>query len=123
MANLVSTRPIFVVVAATRRSQAKAISSPPPKATPSRATITGMGRFSRSEMHARALVTNGPTSSGFIFARSFRSAPAQNTPGTKERMPARQGSCLAYEHLMGHLSRPQQRILAAINNNDNIKII
>ncbi|RNA07465.1 hypothetical protein BpHYR1_025323 [Brachionus plicatilis] len=75
MASFVSTRPILADEDATRISQANAISSPPPSATPSIAAIIGT-----------VLETKGPTSSCCIFALSFKSAPAQKTPGTKLRI-------------------------------------
>lgn len=58
-------------------SQAKATSSPPPKANPSMAATTGMGRLATSLTLARNPATKGPVSSLVILALSFKSAPIE----------------------------------------------
>jgi hypothetical protein len=83
MANRVSTRPIFDILPATLMSQAKAISKPPPNATPSMAAMVGTGKSCKSVIKFLPVATNRPTSSILIFALSLRSAPAQNAPEEK----------------------------------------
>lgn len=80
IASFVSVKPIFALLAAILKSQAKANSSPPPIAWPSNAAIVGIDRLLSSLMPPLALDTNGATSSGLILALSFKSAPAQNMP-------------------------------------------
>ena len=70
------------IIPAILMSVASASSSPPPKAPPSSAVITGIGSVDTLLNILLPRVTSGPTSSAFIFALSFRSAPAQNIPGT-----------------------------------------
>lgn len=70
------------IIPAILMSVASASSSPPPKAPPSSAVITGIGSVDTLLNILLPRVTSGPTSSSFIFALSFRSAPAQNIPGT-----------------------------------------
>ena len=67
---------------ATLMSAVRAISSPPPKATPSMAAITGIGSSPNSLATLLALPTSLPTSDSWIFVLSFRSAPSQKVPGT-----------------------------------------
>uniref|UniRef100_A0A1A9V7K2 Uncharacterized protein n=1 Tax=Glossina austeni TaxID=7395 RepID=A0A1A9V7K2_GLOAU len=85
IASLVSTKPILAFSAAVRISQARAISKPPPSAAPSKAAITGMGSCSIFIKSCRNCVTNSLTSLSDMPLRSFKSAPAQNTPGVKLR--------------------------------------
>lgn len=60
-----------------RISQAKAISNPPPNATPSITAIDGIGRLANVVMSARRFVTKCGTSLSGIIFRSFKSAPAK----------------------------------------------
>ncbi|KAF4518144.1 hypothetical protein B566_EDAN008846 [Ephemera danica] len=85
MASRLSTKPNLTLEAATRRSHARASSKPPPNAAPSIAAITGMGNLSTEAVRERSPQTKSLTSELLIPARSLRSAPAQNTPGTKLR--------------------------------------
>lgn len=86
MANFVSTRPNLAFIDATRRSAASAYSRPPPNAAPSIAAMVGCGKSAIALEIERNFETNNGTSFICIEARSLRSAPAQNTPGTTERM-------------------------------------
>jgi len=82
MANLVSGRPTCAREPKTRKSVARASSSPPPSASPLMAEIVGIGRAEMSRSAPRRFARNAAVCSGVNVARSFRSAPAQKTPGT-----------------------------------------
>lgn len=82
MPNLVSGRPTCAREPKTRKSVARASSSPPPSASPLMAEIVGIGRAEMSRSVPRRFARNAAVCSGVNVARSFRSAPAQKTPGT-----------------------------------------
>ena len=82
MPNLVSGRPTCAWEPKTRKSVARASSSPPPNASPLIAEIVGIGRAEMSRSAPRRFARNAAVCSGVNVARSFRSAPAQKTPGT-----------------------------------------
>lgn len=82
MPNLVSGRPTCACEPKTRKSVARASSSPPPSASPLMAEIVGIGRAEMSRSAPRRFARNAAVCSGVNVARSFRSAPAQKTPGT-----------------------------------------
>ena len=60
---------------ATLMSQQRAISSPPPKAVPSKAAITGTGSSESVRVSLRNFVTYCATSASVKVARCLRSAP------------------------------------------------
>jgi hypothetical protein len=74
-------RAVLAAGPATRRSQARASSKPPPRAGPSMAAIVGMSRFSNRWRPALKSARNLSTCAWVIVLRSTRSAPAQNEPG------------------------------------------
>ena len=77
-------------IPATRKSHARASSSPPPRAGPSMAAMVGMGRLSSLANAARKSVRNLETWPLDMVRRSARSAPEQNEPGVDEfRMSTR----------------------------------
>lgn len=70
----------FAAEPATRRSQARASSKPPPRAGPSMAAMVGMSRFSNRWRPALKSAKNLSTCVWVIVLLSTRSAPAQNEP-------------------------------------------
>lgn len=72
-------------VPATRRSQARLSSRPPPSAGPSIAAIVGMGRFSSFPKASRKSARNLATWVCDIVRLSARSAPAQKEPDVDDR--------------------------------------
>lgn len=85
-------------------SQAKATSSPPPRANPSMAATTGMGRLATSLTLARNPATKGPVSSLVILALSFKSAPIEQ-------------KCIINIGTAGLFSRKKKTIVYAITSN------
>ena len=83
MAKLVSGSPTWASSSMTRRSQARAISRPPPNACPLRIATVGWGRAAMSPTAALISRTHSFTWESSIPLRSLRSAPAQ-----KARSPA-----------------------------------
>mmetsp|Transcript_2256 Transcript_2256/g.4833 ORF Transcript_2256/g.4833 Transcript_2256/m.4833 type:complete len:200 (+) Transcript_2256:307-906(+) len=79
IASEVSGSPRTAFVEAIRMSAARANSRPPPTATPSMAATTGMGRDANLSIVFRSKATKSAVSSSVMVARSFRSAPAENT--------------------------------------------
>lgn len=68
---------VLVVLPAILKSQANAISSPPPNAKPSIAASIGTGRSENDDVSARKFATILGTSLSGMLARSFRSAPTK----------------------------------------------
>mmetsp|Transcript_14007 Transcript_14007/g.19159 ORF Transcript_14007/g.19159 Transcript_14007/m.19159 type:complete len:248 (+) Transcript_14007:293-1036(+) len=84
MASPVSGRPNLAFFPATTMSAVRAISNPPPKATPSTAAMTGTSNTSNPSNVPLNLVTNAAASSCVIFDRSFKSAPAEKILGEED---------------------------------------
>jgi hypothetical protein len=68
-----------LLIEATLKSAAKASSSPPPRATPSMAAITGTSSFATRSIALRSNYTNCSASPCVMDFRSFKSAPAEKT--------------------------------------------
>lgn len=83
--SLVSVNPSLAPGPATLTSVAKANSSPPPSAVPSKAEMLGTSSRSKPVKALRNPSRKSFTCEGDIDLRSLRSAPAQNVLGTRER--------------------------------------
>ena len=77
--NFTSGNPIAAVVSATRKSVARAISHPPPKAKPLIAETVGTGKSSKPSKTCEVLATQAKTSSSCILNNSVNSVMSAPT--------------------------------------------
>ena len=84
------------------RSQERASSKPPPRATPPTAAMVGTGSLCSARKDARRRFTKATTSSSPIARRSFRSAPFEKKTGRVKRFQCHVSSPVVFRLLPRH---------------------